>query len=97
MMACNHLPAALLPIAFEGMLPVPGMGFGLGFGVMLEPARAGMMGSPGDHGWGGYAETYFWIDPREEMVAIQMTQYRPSQTYPIREEFRAAVYQALLD
>ena len=53
------------------------------------------MGSVGHHGWGGYAETYFWIDPQEELIAILMTQYLPSQTYPIRKEFRTAVYQAL--
>jgi len=97
LMTCNHLPLTLLPISFEGIEPMFGMGFGLGFGVMLDPALAGMMGSVGDHGWGGYAETYFWIDPHEDLIAILMTQYLPSQTYPIRKEFRTAVYQALID
>ena len=97
LMTCNHLPLTLLPISFEGIEPMFGMGFGLGFGVMLDPAHAGMMGSVGDHGWGGYAETYFWIDPHEELIAILMSQYLPSQTYPIRKEFRTAVYQALID
>lgn len=96
MMTCNHLPLDLLPIAYEGSEPMLGMGHGLGFGVMLDPAQAGMMGSVGDHGWGGYAETYFWIDPLEDMVAVLMSQYQPSQTYPIRKEFRAAVYQSLV-
>jgi CubicO group peptidase (beta-lactamase class C family) len=95
LMICNHLPSALLPIAFEGTEPMLGMGYGLGFGVMLDTAQTGMMGSVGDHGWGGYAETYFWIDPKEDLIAILMTQYLPSQTYPIRKEFRTAVYQAL--
>jgi CubicO group peptidase (beta-lactamase class C family) len=95
-MTCNHLPAALLPISFEGTEPMLGMGFGLGFGVMLDTAQTGMMGSVGDHGWGGYAETFFWIDPQEEIIAILMSQYQPSQTYPIRKEFRTAVYQALI-
>jgi CubicO group peptidase (beta-lactamase class C family) len=53
------------------------------------------MGSIGDYSWGGYAETFFWIDPREDMIAILMSQYLPSQTYPIRNEFRTCVYQAL--
>ncbi|MCP4363147.1 MAG: beta-lactamase family protein [Chloroflexi bacterium] len=97
LMTCNHLPTELLPIAFEGSVPMLGMGYGLGFGVMLDVAQTGMMGSVGDHGWGGYAETYFWIDPTEEMVAILMAQYLPSQTYPIRQEFRTAVYQALIE
>lgn len=92
----NHLPSALLPIAFEGIEPMLGMGFGLGFSVMLDAAQAGIMGSVGDHSWGGYAETYFWIDPQEDLTAILMTQYLPSMTYPIRKEFRTAVYQALI-
>jgi CubicO group peptidase (beta-lactamase class C family) len=96
LMTCNHLPTPLLPIAFEGTEPMLGMGFGLGFGVMLDAAQTGVMGSVGDHSWGGYAETFFWIDPQENMIAILMTQYLPSGTYPIRKEFRTAVYQALL-
>ena len=97
LMTSNHLPATLLPIAFEGYVPMLGMGYGLGFGVMLDVAQTGMLGSVGDHSWGGYAETYFLIDPQEEMIAILMSQYLPSQTYPIRQEFRTAVYQALIE
>ena len=97
LMTCNHLPANLLPIAFEGTEPMLGMGFGLGFGVMLDVAQTGVMGSVGDFGWGGYAETFFWIDPQEDLIAILMTQYLPSQIYPIRKEFRTAVYQSLLN
>jgi CubicO group peptidase (beta-lactamase class C family) len=96
LMTCNHLPAKLLPISYEGAVPMLGMGFGLGFGVMLDMAQTGVMGSVGDHGWGGYAETFFWIDPQEDMIAILMSQYQPSQTYPIRKEFRTVVYQALI-
>jgi CubicO group peptidase (beta-lactamase class C family) len=96
LMTCNHLPAVLLPISFEGAEPMLGMGFGLGFGVMLDTAQTGVMGSVGDHSWGGFAETFFLIDPKEDMIAILMSQYQPSQTYPIRKEFRTAVYQALI-
>jgi CubicO group peptidase (beta-lactamase class C family) len=97
LMTANHLPVELLPIAFEGTEPMLGMGYGLGFGVMLDAAQSGVLGSSGDYSWGGYAETYFWIDPSEDLIAILMAQYLPSQTYPIRKEFRSAVYQALLD
>ena len=97
LMTSNHLPAELLPIAFEGSEPMLGMGFGLGFGVMLDVAQTGVMGSVGDHSWGGYAETFFWIDPKEDLIAILMSQYLPSQTYPIRKEFRTTVYQSLLN
>lgn len=62
---------------------------------MLDTAQTGLMGSVGDYSWGGYAETYFWNDPLEDLTAIMMTQYLPSHTYPIRLEFRTAVYQAL--
>lgn len=97
LMTCNHLTPDLLPIAFEGAEPMLGMGFGLGFGVMLDAAHTGLMGSVGDYSWGGYAETYFWNDPQEELIAILMTQYLPSHTYPIRKEFRSVVYQALIE
>ena len=95
LMTVNHLKTSLMPIAFEGTEPMLGMGFGLGFGVMVNAALSGVMGSFGDYSWGGGAETYFWNDPREELIAIFMTQYLPSQTYPIRKEFRTVVYQAL--
>lgn len=95
LMTVNHLKPSLMPIAFEGTEPMLGMGFGLGFGVMVDAALSGVMGSFGDYSWGGHAETYFWNDPREELIAIFMTQYLPSQTYPIRKEFRTVVYQAL--
>jgi CubicO group peptidase (beta-lactamase class C family) len=95
LMTSNHLKPSLMPIAFEGTVPMLGMGFGLGFGVMVDPALSGIMGSVGDYSWGGYAETYFWNDPQEELIAIFMTQYLPSQFYPIRKEFRSVVYQAL--
>ena len=72
-----------------------GMGFGLGFSVIEDPAANGSMCSVGEFAWGGAASTAFWIDPVEELTAIFMTQLLPSSTYPLRRELRAAVYQAL--
>ncbi len=74
-----------------------GIGFGLGFSVMLDPARAQILGSPGEYAWGGAASTAFWIDPAEDMAVIMMTQLTPSSTYPIRRELRVLTYQALVD
>ena len=74
-----------------------GIGFGLGFSVMLDPARAQILGSPGEYAWGGAASTAFWIDPAEDMAAVMMTQLTPSSTYPIRRELRVLTYQALVD
>lgn len=74
-----------------------GIGFGLGFSVTLDPAKAQILGSPGEYAWGGAASTAFWIDPLEDMAVIMLTQLMPSSTYPIRRELRVLTYQALVD
>lgn len=74
-----------------------GIGFGLGFSVMLDPAKAHVIGTPGEHAWGGMASTAFWIDPGEDMAVVLMTQLTPSSTYPIRRELRVLTYQAIVD
>jgi CubicO group peptidase (beta-lactamase class C family) len=74
-----------------------GIGFGLGFSVTLDPARAQILGSPGEHAWGGMASTAFWVDPREDMAVVMMTQLTPSSTYPVRRELRVLAYQAIID
>ena len=72
-----------------------GIGFGLGFSVTLDPARAQILGSAGECAWGGAASTAFWIDPVEDLAVIMLTQLMPSTTYPIRRELRVLTYQAL--
>ncbi|HEX3993804.1 MAG TPA: serine hydrolase, partial [Acetobacteraceae bacterium] len=74
-----------------------GIGFGLGFSIMLDPAKAQILGTPGEYAWGGAASTAFWVDPAEEMIVIMMTQLLPSSTYPIRRELRVLSYQAVID
>ena len=96
LMTTNHLPPALMPIAM-GEEQMPGFGFGLGFSVMMDVAQSGMMGSVGLHGWGGWANTHFWVDPQEQLIGILMLQYVPSGTYPVTSDFRTLVYQALID
>ncbi len=96
LMTANHLPPALLPMAM-GEEQMPGLGFGLGFSVMMDVAQSGWMGSVGLHGWGGWASTHFWVDPEEQLIGILMLQYIPSGTYPIRTDFRTLVYQALVE
>lgn len=95
LMQINHLPEHQLFIKMEDR--GPGTGFGLGFSVLMDVAQANHKGSVGSFGWGGWASTHFWVDPIEEMIGIQLMQYIPSRTYPIREDFRNAVYQALID
>ncbi|MGY2049204.1 serine hydrolase domain-containing protein [Methylobacterium sp. JK268] len=74
-----------------------GIGFGLGFSVMLDPAKAQILGTPGEVAWGGAASTAFWIDPAEEMFVILLTQLMPSSALPIRRELRVLTYAALID
>ena len=100
LMTMNHLPDGqdLTKLAFPGMfteVAYGGVGFGLGFSVMLSPARAQISGTPGEHAWGGAASTAFWIDPAEDLMVIFMTQLMPSSSYPLRRELRALVYSAM--
>ncbi len=60
------------------------------------PASAGTLGSLGDFGWGGLADTYCWVDPKERLVGILMQQYSPSLTHAGRRDFRNLAYQALI-
>ena len=64
---------------------------------MLDPAKAQILGTPGEYAWGGAASTAFWVDPVEEMIVILMTQLFPSNTYPIRRQLRVLSYQAVID
>ena len=99
-MATNHLPgnvdlAAMGQPVFSET-PYEGIGFGLGFSVVVNPAAANVLDSAGEFAWGGAASTYFWIDPVEEIVVVFLTQLLPSSTYPIRRELKTLVYQALV-
>ena len=94
-MTANHIPPSLLPITMAKSWH--GFGFGLGFSVMLDVPLSGMMGSTGVHGWGGWANTHFWIDQIEKLIGILMMQYIPSGTFPFTNDFRTAVYQAAID
>ena len=99
LMSVNHLPNDLMPYSVRESSAewTRGCGFGLGFKVVMDLARHGVLGSEGNYSWGGAASTEFWIDPKEELIAILMTQFMPSGHYPIRREFQIATYQALVD
>lgn len=100
-MTRNHLPGnADIPTfgrptsaedAFEGV------GFGLGFAVVVDPVRNETLASPGEYAWGGLASTAFWVDPVERVSVSFFTQLVPSSTYPIRAELRALVNSSLVD
>jgi len=87
----NHALGRWSETAFSGI------GFGLGFSITMDPAKAQVPGTPGEFSWGGAASTTFWVDPIEDLVVILMTQLMPSSTYNIRRELRSMVYGALTD
>ena len=93
LMHTNHLAPALLPIEIGGM-PLLGYGFGLGSRVLLDVAASGAPGSVGEYGWSGAAKTHYWVDPKEHIVALFMTQSMLSFDLP-ELDLRALVYQAL--
>jgi CubicO group peptidase (beta-lactamase class C family) len=98
-MTINHLPEGKtlneLGQSLFSEAVMEGMGFGLGFSTLVDPARNGAVSSGGEFAWGGAASTAFWVDPAEEITCVFMTQLMPSRSYPLRRELKATVYQAL--
>jgi len=94
-MHANHTPAALLPYEVFG-IPYPGLGFGLGSRVLLDPAAAGIIGSAGEFGWSGAAKTYYWVDPQEQLIGILMSQFMMSFEQP-EKYLQALAYQAIVE
>ena len=95
----NQLPRHLLPYR----MPWPhvarytqGCGFGFGVRVVLDVEQWGVPGSVGEFGWAGAANTYLWIDPAEEVVALLFTQAFPFMHTPLDTEFKRLVYEAMV-
>jgi CubicO group peptidase (beta-lactamase class C family) len=90
LMTTNHLPDGVY--CFND----PSSGFGLGVSVLLDLGKSQMPGSVGNYGWSGAANTHFWIDPKEELIAILMLQFMPIDTYPVIADFHTLAYQAMV-
>ena len=73
-----------------------GVGFGLGFAMTLSEVDTGALGE-GDYYWGGAASTIFWVDPREDLVVVFMTQLMPSATFNFRGQLKNIIYSAIVD
>lgn len=96
----NHLPGgkdlAGLAIGAFSETAYEGVGFGLGFAMTLDEVQAGAIGA-GDYYWGGAASTIFWVDPKEDLVAIFMTQLMPSATFNFRGQLKNIIYGAIVE
>ena len=95
----NHLPSNVLGIG-RGESPndpsISSTTFGLGFGILNDPAVNSVIGSKGSYSWGGAAGTVFWVDPVENLVVVSMIQLMNSP-WTLRNDLRVSVYQALVD
>ncbi len=82
-----------------GAIPIEaaGLGFGLGFQVRREAGVAGLAGTVGEYGWAGNAGTLFWIDPKEQLIALYMIQVSDPDRIALRNQFRTMVIQAIVD
>ena len=100
LMHMNHLPGgkdlAELAIGAFSETANEGVGFGLGFASTLGKVESAGL-SAGDYYWGGLASTIFWIDPKEQLVVIFMTQLIPSATFDFRSQLKNIIYSALVD
>jgi len=101
LMTANHLPGGKdltqMSKSLFSEATYAGVGFGLGFGVTVDPAATMIPGSKGDFFWGGAASTFFWVDPVEDLTVVFMTQLLPSSAYPVRRELRTLVYSAFTE
>jgi CubicO group peptidase (beta-lactamase class C family) len=91
LMASDHLDPT---VKIGGSLLTPGHGFGLGFAVRTHSGIASFPGSVGQFFWSGMGGTFFWIDPKEDLFAVFMSQ-GPNQRIYTRTLVRNLVYAAL--
>jgi CubicO group peptidase (beta-lactamase class C family) len=87
LMAQNHLPEQIKGLGGENKV-----GFGLNFSVLQNQSADSKSGSNGTFAWGGMANTVFWIDPKEELIVLFMTNILPSGVYPFRQDMKDQIY-----
>jgi CubicO group peptidase (beta-lactamase class C family) len=99
----NYLPDGkeVADMALPGMFSesgYAGVGFSLGCGVNVDVAKTRLPGTLGEYFWGGAAATAFWIDPREELTVVFMTQVIGSEArLTLRRDLRTLVYSAMTE
>ena len=89
-MLLNHLPSDV-DAGWEGL------GHGLGFGILTDPAKLGRIGNIGEASWAGYANTFFWIDPKEQLISMVWTQMIPWGIRDFRHQLLPLVHSSIVD
>ena len=99
----NHLPdnkelADMAPPGLFSEAGYSGIGFSIGCGVNIDVARTRLPGTLGEFFWGGAASTAFWIDPKEDLAVVFMTQVIGSDArLTLRRDLRTLVYSAMTE
>ena len=91
LMTCDHL------VKISNNWLADGVGFGLGFAILNDIGANGDLGSPGMYWWAGIFNTYFFVDPKEEMIGILMTQMQPFVHIDLLDRFRRLCIQSIDD
>jgi CubicO group peptidase (beta-lactamase class C family) len=101
LMASNHLSGIVMSAPGASFSPAKGLGFGLDFAVVTNPALAGTLQGEGSYSWGGAAGTWFWIDPKNDLFMLGMIHILGREADPalahIEQNAATLVYQALVD
>ncbi len=85
------------PLGTIGPFPFDGIGFGYTGAVVKKGMKQTIFGGEGEYSWGGYASTDFWIDKKEKIVGIVLTQLIPTGTYPTRIVMHNGTYAAITE
>jgi CubicO group peptidase (beta-lactamase class C family) len=99
----NHLPgnkelADMAPPGLFSEAGYAGIGFSIGCGVNINVARTRLPGTLGEFFWGGAAATAFWVDPKEDLAVVFMTQVIGSDArLTLRRDLRTLVYSAMTE
>ncbi len=93
-MTSNQLPTKAYPIQMIG-IPMPGVGFGLGFSVVVEKKLPVWSEVVGEYGWDGMASTHFWSSADKELTVVVLTQHVP-YSGQLKIAIKPLVYDAIL-
>ena len=96
LMTSNHLAPSLMSNESE-LDPRPGLGWGFDCAVFWDPQLAGEVVGKGTFFWQGAADTWFWVDPTNDLIFVGMTQRMLGPGWPaVAALSQPVVYQALV-
>jgi CubicO group peptidase (beta-lactamase class C family) len=94
-MSADHLTPDIDNRITNTSPPLANHGFGLGFAVRRSAGMSGLIGSEGEFFWSGAYGTYFWVDPKEQMVVVVMSHTPGAYRGILRAKVGAMVLQAI--